>query len=320
MRKSISVLVLLALLLSIICIQVYAEPDMSANNTDAQNAMIFGKVYSFDEDTDYTFSTSTEYESSETAAPYGTFLISALSGPLVNQGMKNGVPAFSVSDGSIAIRYTYSDELLTAPEEERHLVADDDDDVDIFELEEDIEKGAIILQRSTDHKNWNDVVVQTNAFEIAPIQADSMYTTTEPEMSNGCYYRLIVVYKTALKGDPTKILGIFSKDTYSYMRTAEIYEFYAALENVYKETLQPDPEGYKFSEPIKVSDGDSYSGQEAIKNGDLHYGWKLGQFNISGFTKKIEEDGKLVFLKNVGDEVTLWFELKQNIDNRLLEG
>ena len=36
---------------------------------------------------------------------------------------------------------------------------------------------------------------------------------------------------------------------------------------------------------------------------------------MSGFTDKVKEsDGNVVFLKNVGDKVTLWFNLKQNIN------
>ena len=43
---------------------------------------------------------------------------------------------------------------------------------------------------------------------------------------------------------------------------------------------------------------------------DPHFGWELGNFFISGYTDKTDDN---VFLKNVGDEITLWFNLKQNI-------
>ena len=41
---------------------------------------------------------------------------------------------------------------------------------------------------------------------------------------------------------------------------------------------------------------------------DCHFAWKLGSFSISGFTRQTKDDSQnLVFLKNVGDEVTLYF-------------
>ena len=54
---------------------------------------------------------------------------------------------------------------------------------------------------------------------------------------------------------------------------------------------------------------------EIIDDEDPHYGWDLGNFFVSGYTQKTEDgNGNFVFLKNVGDKVTLWFNLKQDID------
>lgn len=41
----------------------------------------------------------------------------------------------------------------------------------------------------------------------------------------------------------------------------------------------------------------------------------LGNFFVSGYTAKtVDSAGDMVFLKNVGDRVTLWFRLNQSID------
>lgn len=41
----------------------------------------------------------------------------------------------------------------------------------------------------------------------------------------------------------------------------------------------------------------------------------MGNFFISGYTdNRVSDDGKVVFLKNLDDKVTLWFNLAQNID------
>ena len=54
---------------------------------------------------------------------------------------------------------------------------------------------------------------------------------------------------------------------------------------------------------------------EHIGKDDPHYGWGLGSFFIHGFTDMVKDkDGTPVFLKNVGDELVLGFDLKGNID------
>lgn len=57
-----------------------------------------------------------------------------------------------------------------------------------------------------------------------------------------------------------------------------------------------------------------YSGKGKINKDDPHYGWTLGQFYVEGYSGR-EKDaaGNPIFLKNVGDEVKLMFDLQQNI-------
>lgn len=49
------------------------------------------------------------------------------------------------------------------------------------------------------------------------------------------------------------------------------------------------------------------------EKGDPHYGWKLGDFYVTGFTKvETDSDGTPIFLKNAGDTITLSFDLLEN--------
>ncbi|SNS40435.1 hypothetical protein SAMN06309944_0119 [Micrococcales bacterium KH10] len=58
-----------------------------------------------------------------------------------------------------------------------------------------------------------------------------------------------------------------------------------------------------------------YSKSDPVNKNDIHWGWQLGRFYVTDFTRAIQEDdGTVVFLKNVGDEITLWFDLEQDID------
>lgn len=68
------------------------------------------------------------------------------------------------------------------------------------------------------------------------------------------------------------------------------------------------------SETHKKDSG--YDKDKDIKDSDVHYGWKLGEFCLKGFSRKQElEDGSVLFLKNVGDTISLSFQLEQDIDS-----
>ena len=73
-------------------------------------------------------------------------------------------------------------------------------------------------------------------------------------------------------------------------------------------------EKYYLGEVINAGNDSSYSGYKEITKEDQHYGWKLGEFYVDGFTRyQKDENGNVIFLKNVGDNVVLWFDLQQNI-------
>ena len=71
---------------------------------------------------------------------------------------------------------------------------------------------------------------------------------------------------------------------------------------------------YYMGETINAGKDTGYSENKKITEKDPHFGWKLGSFFVSGYTRETEDaDGNPVFLKTVGDTVTLWFELEQDI-------
>ena len=71
---------------------------------------------------------------------------------------------------------------------------------------------------------------------------------------------------------------------------------------------------YYMGTAVNAGKDKGYSKDDAIDKDDLHYNWKLGEFYIEGHTREeIDAEGNPIFLKNVGDEVTLWFDLQQDI-------
>ncbi len=322
-KRIISSNVIIFALLILICILLAGcgdnktkDPSPEYISIDATKAIesVAGKVYTFSKDDTYKFSSTNEYEKSDSADTYGTFRIMGVSMKAEKIGEKSGVPAYSVPEGHIAIQYSYEDKYKNTADDEWHLVDDNIATVDVLTIGSNIRKGAIILQKSMDHLNWYTISVQTNSFADMPVQNEAVYETTDIEMINGCYFRLLVVYEMGIKTGTSSVLLVFPKDEYDYKRIAEVYEFYAVNTNEHIEELDANANRHRLGDKVLVSDFASYSGEKEITKGDLHYGWDLGSFFVSGFTSKTKHEGNWVFLKNVGDVVTLWFNLEQNIN------
>lgn len=90
--------------------------------------------------------------------------------------------------------------------------------------------------------------------------------------------------------------------------------FLAAPSPALAEEGPSDGTKYYLGSSANAGKDTGYSESNAIGKDDVHYSWELGQFLVSGYTRVVDDDGTPVFLKNVGDEVTLSFNLQQDID------
>ena len=67
---------------------------------------------------------------------------------------------------------------------------------------------------------------------------------------------------------------------------------------------------------VNTGKDNGFSERNLVDKDDPHWGWEMGDFLVSGFTRATEDNhGKTVLLKNVGDTVALRFELGQDINN-----
>ena len=269
-----------------------------------------GKVYTFGKDSHYPFSDSDTFSDSSPENTYGTF---SICGKISSMASREGVPAYEVAEGNLALFYNYEDALLNAGEDSWHLIDDKSKKVDALTLDAHVMKGAIILQTSKDRKTWIDTEVMTNAFSNMPVRTSSIYSTTDVQLINGCFYRLIVAYELCIRTEEGNFL-FFNTDKHDYKKNVEVYEFYAYTKS--GETEAPDlSQTYSLGEKVRVANFDGYFGEETLDKSDIHYGWELGSFFVSGYTDEVKNaDGNMVFLKNVGDKVTLWFNLHENIN------
>ena len=74
-------------------------------------------------------------------------------------------------------------------------------------------------------------------------------------------------------------------------------------------------EKYRLGELYNTGKDNGYSERNPIGKDDPHYKWKMGEFFVTGFSDDEKDaEGNFVFLKNVGDKITLWFCLAQDIN------
>ena len=290
--------------IAMVMLAVLVVPAYAAGKID-----VSGKVYEFDKG-HYELSKSEDAADTAGDNTYGKF---AVQGNFTTGTDKSGIPSFTVTDGSFALFYDYDDKKLNADEDSWHLLDDKSKKVDALTLDSNIMKGALILQISTDGKSWNTVQSVTDAFHATPKSSKAIYTCSEMQLKNGCYYRFIVAYTLRKRVKEDKVL-VVKTDKYETKHYAEVYEFYARFGSAETGTASSG-QPYNLGEMVKVKKFDSFSGEETLDSKDIHYGWNLGNFQVSGFSKKITDDpANPIFLKNAGDTVTLSFLLKQNIN------
>lgn len=71
---------------------------------------------------------------------------------------------------------------------------------------------------------------------------------------------------------------------------------------------------YYLGEVVNAGKDAGFSEKNEITKKDPHFNWTLGSFSVHGYTSAITDDENPVFLKTVGDEVVLNFQLKQDIN------
>jgi len=288
---------------------VFSVIPVSAYSNSGKH-IVPGKVYLSGKDGGYEYGDGIEYAESGEKNTYGVFYFE---GDATDSGMTGGVPAYKVSSNILKLHYDYSDVILNADIDSWHLIEDKSKKLNDITLPENILKGAIVIETSKDRVNWITAKSTQNVFATTPSQTAHIYEANEVQLSNGCYYRIIVAYELRIRTEDSNFLFV-NTDKYDYKKVVEVYEFYAYTENGNAGTYDPD-NTYRLGNRVRAANFEGYSGEAEIKENDVHRGWDIGHFFVSGYTDSIaEKDGNVVFLKNAGDKVTLWFRLEEDIN------
>ncbi len=281
-----------------------------------------GVYYELDSDSDYDISAK-DVNGQPTPSPHvqGDFVVSGDYSEETKDGIE--VPVLKVKKGTLELAYSarsiqkeFVKEDENTDKKAWHMVEDKSDTVDGVELESDIKMGALILQSSLDGKKWQEEVVLTDIFnsDKYPSLDGILYETKSVQQQNGCYYRLIIAYTIGRKTGEKKI-GPVTLDETEQKKIAEVYRFYAIDEEIEETTRPEDTPRKELGKKVNTGKDTGYANNDVVDIEDPHYGWDLGTFYVNGYTREvIDEQNTSIFLKNVGDRVTLWFRLEEVLD------
>lgn len=230
------------------------------------------------------------------------------------ESMGNNVPVFFVNSGKLQFVYKWSVEPKEV-ENEWYVGNDGARKIDAYDLGGKMEKGSIIVQSSKDMINWSTNESITNFVEEYSSTKQYNYETNEIQINSGCYYRIIVSYMME-KYTNESFLYFFTKKNIENKRYADVYTFYVMNENT-PDSNSINATKYKLSDSAKwCKQFSGYADTKEINVDDIHYQWNLGSFLVNGHTDVVmDNENNPVVLKNLGDQVVLWFRLEQNIDS-----
>ncbi|MBE6875893.1 MAG: hypothetical protein E7496_04095 [Ruminococcus sp.] len=71
---------------------------------------------------------------------------------------------------------------------------------------------------------------------------------------------------------------------------------------------------YQLGQTVSTGRNTGYAESSAVTAKDPHYGWELGNFFVTGYTRvSADADDSVLFLKNAGEQLSLCFRLEQDI-------
>ena len=280
---------------------------ISAEETET---IISGKQYTFDEKSHYIVTDElTPITISGQSSDDSQLIIKGDTTPLVDI---NEIPSYGVSSGNVSFSYSPGLFSKETQEDKWHLTEDKTKEIAGNKISKKIGKGAIVVQTSQDGNEWVTDISISNVLNNTQ-KVEDFYSTKNIQLLGGCFYRVIVAYELTRKTGEDKKLFI-KTEQFESKKIAEIYDFYLhdskSSQNITQSSIS-----MTLGNKNRTEKNDGYYGSKPIDIKDPHYGWDLGHFFVSGFTDDTQgKNGTPVFLKNVGDQVTLWFNLEQDID------
>lgn len=299
LKKLLSVLGAAALMLSQLPLAAFAEGD-------EPDLYIPGNVYEYDEDHDYTVSSYYYLGRTNELETLGQL---SVTGDMNGNATAENIPALELNGlDTLTFTYTYCNALFNDDKFNWHIMDDKCSEVDGIKLGGRIGTGAIVIETSPDRENWTVAEKYLDILRIPEGSFDARsYTVDRMQLMDGCYFRVIVAYKLEIQLDDTKFLFIDTSDK-DRKRAAEVYEFYVVGSDSGEKAVVSNENKLPVGTLTASEDHKGYSGGQEITSKDIHSGWKLGSFYLSGYSEI--KDGDML-IKTSTEGVSLWFNLAQ---------
>ena len=230
--------------------------------------------------------------------------------------MQNGDYVLA-DDESFTLSYTMDQKWLLANTgaSEWHLTSNDGKSAAGISLGSKVGKAAIIVQNSSNGSNWKTVFKKGDVF--GKETETQFYGSQNDNITNGAYYKVYVAYEFCRKTGTKKEL-FKTKDVYESKYCLEVYEFYVRYAD--SRSWEKGNKRLLASEPTAKKLDSGFSTTITLGKNDPHFGWNLGGFYAGGYTTVKMDGDTPVLLKNVGDEISVWFELADGLNIDKLNG
>lgn len=243
-----------------------------AKETEIQ---VEGKLYEFDEDSHYEFTSESSSLSTKTGTnALGKFFVS---GDFQENGKQNEAFRYDIRNGNLSFYYKYDTSNFTTDETEWHLGKDTSKEINGISLDNKIMKGALAIQSSLDGVVWLEDVVMTDIFSEDGAIDEVVYKTNNIQQQNGCYYRIIIAYSLERKAGENEFLFVKTDDD-EIKKVVEVYEIFIVddeIENAISADTIPKKE---LGKKVNAGKDTGYIENNVIDLDDPHYGWDIGAF------------------------------------------
>lgn len=222
------IICVLSIFLVLACVGVAIVTTTNSQNANAEivSEQVNAKTYEFDEGNNYNFSSGGEVSS----MTFGRKTLGSLtiSGEITDITTFRNRTAYGVN-GNLSFSYNYDGSLQSNTKENWNLISDTGVTVNDVTLSGSINKGALIVQDSSDGSSWNNTVNPiVNYFGDNKNGSQNFYTTDGSKIALGWYYRVVVAYETGRKIGETG-WWLWKEDVYEYKKHVEVYEFYVCI-------------------------------------------------------------------------------------------
>ena len=189
----------------------------------------------------------------------------------------NDVSALVVESGT-SVPFSYIDLTLNSETKEKdhswYIASDSAKSIESYDFGSSIKYGGIIVQKSSDASAWTTAYRGTDMFENCGGNVKNFYTASRSDLNNGCYYRVVIAYKTARKTRDQKFVFI---DTSEYEETwqVETYVIYLVADDEYEDTVAYD----EISESVGDADNSAIGGTESALQSSVNQSEAVSTFN-----------------------------------------